>query len=165
MSPILLSILQMINKEKIEPIIEGIIKEKNAYIVDLNVNSSNKIILELDSFAGFTIDDCVEVSRIIEKSLDRDKEDFALEVTSPGLSSPFKVWEQYKKNIGSEVETILTDGIKIKGNLIDVDNEGIVIEETKKIKVEGKKKKQTITENHQIPFTSIKSTQVVIKFK
>jgi len=155
----------MINKKQIETIIDGIVKEKNAFIVDLMVNSSNKIILELDSFDGFTIDDCVDVSRIIEQNIDRDKEDFALEVSTPGLSSPFKVWQQYKKNVGQEIETILKEGNKIKGNLIDVDDEGIVIEETKKVKVEGKKKKQTIVEKHQLSFENIKSTKIVIKFK
>ncbi|MDK2979430.1 MAG: ribosome maturation factor RimP [Bacteroidales bacterium] len=155
----------MINKKQIETIIDGIVKEKNAYVVDLMVNSSNKIILELDSFDGFTIDDCVDVSRIIEQNIDRDKEDFALEVSTPGLSSPFKVWQQYKKNVGQEIETILKEGNKIKGNLIDVDDEGIVIEETKKVKVEGKKKKQTIVEKHQLSFENIKSTKIVIKFK
>ncbi|MEE4198650.1 MAG: ribosome assembly cofactor RimP [Bacteroidales bacterium] len=155
----------MISKQKIENIIEGIVREKNAYIVDLTVNSSNKILLELDSFEGVTIDDCVEVSRIIEKNLDRDQEDFSLEVSSPGLSSPFKVWQQYQKNTGKEVETILSDGQKLKGNLIEVDQEGIIIEETRKIKVEGKKKKQTITEKLQLSFDNIKSTKIVIKFK
>ncbi|MDY6800689.1 MAG: ribosome assembly cofactor RimP [Bacteroidota bacterium] len=155
----------MINKKKIEAIIDGIVKEKNAYVVDLVVSSSNKIILELDSFDGFTIDDCVDVSRAIEQNIDRDKEDFALEVSTPGLSSPFKVWQQYKKNIGQEIETILKEGNKIKGDLIEVDEKGIVIEETKKVKVEGKKKKQTIVEKHQLSFEDIKSTKIVIKFK
>ncbi len=155
----------MINKEKIETIINGIVKEKNAYVVDLKVDPLNKIILELDSFDGFTIDDCVDVSRIIEQNIDRDKEDFALEVSTPGLSSPFKVWQQYKKNVGQEIETILTNDKKIKGNLIDIDKEGIVIEETKKVKIEGKKKKQTIVEKHQLSFENIKSTKIVIKFK
>ncbi|HKL07402.1 MAG TPA: ribosome assembly cofactor RimP [Bacteroidales bacterium] len=155
----------MISKEKIETIIAGVVHEKNAYVVDLKVDPSNKIMLELDSIDGFTIDDCVEVSRIIEQNLDRDKEDFALEVSTPGLSSPFKVWQQYKKNIGEEVESILTDGKKIKGTLTDVDEEKVIVEETKKMKVEGKKKKQTITEKHQLPFENIKSTKIVIKFK
>ncbi|MEA2105151.1 MAG: ribosome assembly cofactor RimP [Bacteroidota bacterium] len=155
----------MINKKQIETIIDGIVKEKNAYVVDLMVNPSNKIILELDSYDGFTIDDCVDVSRTIEQNIDRDKEDFALEVSTPGLSSPFKVWQQYKKNIGQEIETILKEGKKIKGDLIEVDEEGIVIEETKKVKVEGKKKKQTIVEKHPLSFGDIKSTKIVIKFK
>ncbi|MGC9375195.1 MAG: ribosome assembly cofactor RimP [Bacteroidales bacterium] len=155
----------MINKKQIETIIDGIVKEKNAYVVDLMVNSSNKIILELDSFDGFTIDDCADVSRIIEQNIDRDKEDFALEVSTPGLSNPFKVWQQYKKNIGQEVETILKDGHKIQGNLVDVNEEKIVIEETKKVKIEGKKKKQTLVEKHPLSFEDIKSTKIVIKFK
>ncbi|MFO7828163.1 MAG: ribosome assembly cofactor RimP [Bacteroidales bacterium] len=155
----------MINEEKILNIIDGIVKEKNAYIVDLKVSPSNKIIVEVDSFDSVTIDDCVEISRLIENNFDREKEDFELEVSSPGLSVPFKVWQQYKKNEGKEVEAVLKDGSKIKGVLSEVSDEAVTIAETKKVKVEGKKKKQTVVEKHQLTFDQIKSTKVVIQFK
>ncbi|MFC2104483.1 ribosome assembly cofactor RimP [Bacteroidota bacterium] len=155
----------MIKKEEIEEIISGIIKEKNAFITDIKVSTSNKINIEIDSIDGFTIDDCVEVSRLVESNLDRDEEDFELEVASAGLSEPFKVVQQYHKNLGKEVETLTKDGIKIKGILSNVSNVGFEIEESKMIKVEGKKKKQNVIEKHQFSFDQVKSTKVIIKFK
>lgn len=155
----------MIAKENIRDIIAGIIEEKEAFIVDIKVSSSNKINIEIDSFKGFTIDDCVEVSRLVESELDRDKEDFELEVASAGLSEAFKVIQQYQKNIGKEVETITKDGLKIIGILSNVSDSGFEIEETKLVKVDGKKKKQSITEKHKFSFDKIKSTKIVIRFK
>jgi len=155
----------MITKEKIQEIIEPIIKDKEAFVVDIKVNTSNKINIEIDSLKGFTINDCVEVSRLVESKLDRDEEDFELEVASAGLSEPFKVIQQYQKNLGNDIETITKDGKKIKGVLTEVNDDGFVIDEAKKVKVEGKKKKQDIIEKHQFAFDQVKSTKVVIKFK
>lgn len=155
----------MITKEKIEDIINDTIKEKNAFIVDIKVSSSNKINIEIDSIDGFTIDDCVEVSRLIESKLDRDEEDFELEVASAGLSEPFKVIQQYQKNVNKEVETLTKSGIKIKGTLSNVTNDGFEIEEPKMVKVEGKKKKQPVIEKHWFAYNDVKSTKVIIKFK
>ncbi|MCK5029605.1 MAG: ribosome assembly cofactor RimP [Bacteroidales bacterium] len=155
----------MIKREIIEDIIEEIVSEKNAFVVDIKVSSSNKINVEIDSFDGFTIVDCVEVSRLIENSLDRDKEDFELEVASAGLSEPFKVMQQYQKNLGKEVETVTKEGIKIKGVLSNVSEEGFEIDESKMVKVEGKKKKQNVIEKHQFSFDQVKSTKIIIKFK
>ena len=155
----------MITKENIQEIISDIIKEKEAFIVDININPSNKINILIDSIKGFTIDDCVEVSRLVESKLDRDTEDFELEVSSAGLSEPFKVIEQYKKNIGKDVETITKGGIKIKGVLSNVTEKEFEIEESKMVKVEGKKKKQNVIEKHQLAYDQVKSTKIIIKFK
>lgn len=155
----------MITKEKIEEIIADTVKEKNAFIVDIKVSSSNKINIEIDSEEGFTIEDCVEVSRLIESELDREEEDFELEVASAGLSEPFKVIQQYQKNLGKDVETLTRGGIKIKGVLLNVTEEGFEIEESKMVKVEGKKKKQPVTEKHWFDFDDVKSTTIIIKFK
>ena len=156
---------KMITKEKIEDIIADIVKEKNAFIVDIKVSSSNKINIEIDSEEGFTIEDCVEVSRLVESMLDRDEEDFELEVASAGLSEPFKVMQQYKKNLGKDVETLTRSGIKINGVLSNVTEEGFEIEESKMVKVEGKKKKQLVTEKLWFGYDDVKSTTVIIKFK
>lgn len=163
--PLYYYLIKMIAKEKIQEIIEPIVKEKEAFVVDIKISTSNKINIELDSLKGFTINDCVEVSRFVESKLDRDEEDFELEVASAGLSEPFKVLQQYQKNIGNEVETILKDGKKTIGILSDVDEKGFTIEETKKVKIEGKKKKQEVVEKQSYTFDQIKSTKVVLKFK
>ncbi|MBU8892635.1 MAG: ribosome assembly cofactor RimP [Bacteroidales bacterium] len=155
----------MISKDTIQEIIEDIVKEKNAFIVDIKVSSANRINIEIDSTKGFSISDCVEVSRLVESKLDREKEDYELEVASAGLSEPFRVIQQYQKNIGNEIETLTLEGKKINGVLSIVSDDGFQIEESKMVKVEGKKKKQNIIEKHDFSFDKVKSTKVIIKFK
>lgn len=155
----------MITKENIKDLITDIIEDKNAFIVDINIGVSNKIKIEIDSVDGFSIDDCVGVSRLIESNYDRDEEDFELEVASAGLSEPFKVVLQYEKNVGKEIETLTNEGIKIIGILSKVTDTDFEIEEPKMVKVEGKKKKQSVIEKHTFSFDQVKSTKVVIKFK
>ncbi len=155
----------MIEKQKIQEIIENFVKQKDAYIVDITVSTSNKINVLIDSMKGFTINDCVETSRFIESNLDREVEDYDLEVSSAGLSEPFKVVQQYQKNLGKDVETITKDGKKIKGILSNVSENGFEIEESKMVKIEGKKKKQAVIEKHNFSFDQVKSTKIIIKFK
>lgn len=124
----------------------------------------NKIIVLIDREGGVGINQCVEVSRFIEKSLDRDAEDFELEVSSAGLDAPFKVLRQYQKNIGKEVDVKLADGKKVKGQLIEANEKGITVQQVSKEKIEGRKAKQTVEKNLSFTFPEIKETKVVIKF-
>jgi ribosome maturation factor RimP len=155
----------MITREDIISIIDGIVNQKNAFIVDVKVSSSNHVTVEIDSNKGITIDDCVEISKLIENSFNRDIEDFELEVSSAGLSSVFKVIQQYHKNIGKEVEVIVKGGKKLIGVLLSVNEKGIVIRSTKTERVEGKKKRQLVAEETPVMFTEIKSTRLVVHFK
>ncbi|MDA3954951.1 MAG: ribosome assembly cofactor RimP [Bacteroidales bacterium] len=155
----------MITKESIKDLITDFIEDQNAFIVDIKVGASNKINIEIDSIDGFSIDDCVKASKLIESSFDRDVEDFELEVASAGLSEPFKVVRQYEKNLGKEIETLTNEGIKINGILSNVSEVDFEIEESKLVKVEGKKKKQNVIKKHTFSFDQVKSTKVIIKFK
>ena len=155
----------MITREEIIDIIEGTVTQKDAFIVEVKVSASNHVIVELDSIKGITIDDCAEISRIIDKELNRDIEDYELEVSSAGLSSVFKVIQQYYKNVGKEVEVIVKSGKKLIGVLLSVNENGFVIRSTKTERVEGKKKKQLVVEETPLMFTEVKSTRLVIHFK
>lgn len=154
----------MTDKEKIA----GLIREKlddGMFLVDVSVNSANVIHVEVDSFTGLTIDQCVAISRHIEGNLDRETEDFELQVSSPGADQPFKVKEQYRKNQGREVEVTLTSGVVFKGLLVDSGEEEMILETSAKVKVEGKNKKELVTERKAIPYSEIKKTRVIISFK
>ncbi len=154
----------MISEKKIEQLVREVIAD-NIYIVDVNVSLSNEINVYIDSNEGVKIADCITVSRNIEENLDRDSEDFELYVSSPGLHLPFKVAEQYIKYLNKEVEVILKTGIKISGKLVKYEDNSIEVEETKKERVEGHKKKQTVITNHKLKLSDIKSTKVIISFK
>ncbi len=155
----------MVSKEQILNLIEEKLNDEKLFLVDMEILPGNVINVELDGFDGITIKECVDFSRQIESNLDREEEDFELHVSSPGLDKPFRVLQQYMKNIGREVKVVPNEGKVVKGTLIEVDEEQIAIEYSFKQKIEGKKKKETITEQQKIPFTNIKETTIIISFK
>ena len=164
-SPILLPKSEMITKEQIVQIVEKHIDPKTQFLVEVTVAAGNKIFVALDGYKGISIDYCIEISRAIESNFDREVEDFELEVSSAGLSEPFRVIEQYKKNIGNQIEILLKDGKKIAASLTSVIENGINVVVEKTVKEEGSKKKQKITEPQFIEFEKIKHTKLILIFK
>ena len=155
----------MISKAQIENLISDKLAEKECFLVELVINEGNDISIEIDSFNGVAIADCVEVSKSLEGSLDREEEDFQLNVSSAGLDKPLRVIGQYEKNIGREVKVVLQDKCKITGELKEVNENDILVEHSFKEKIEGKKKKQIIVKKELIPFENIKETTIIISFK
>ena len=85
-----------------------------------------------------------------------------LEVSSPGMDEPLKVFQQYQKRIGREISVITFDGLKHVGKLESASSEGIILKETL-VKKESGKKIKTV-QSIQLPFTEIKETKVVLSF-
>lgn len=154
----------MIAKTEIKKLVEEKLDEK-MFVVDITVSTSNVINVFVDSYDGMTIEKCIEISRHVEHSLDREKEDFALQVSSPGLTEPFKVKEQFFKYTGREVEVLTTGNEKLEGLLQEAGEEEIVLETSKREKVEGHKKKQLVVKQHKLKYDEIKSAKAVISFK
>ncbi|MCG6187401.1 ribosome assembly cofactor RimP [Maribellus maritimus] len=154
----------MIDKEKVIKLVEEKLDEK-MFLVDVSVNKSNVINVYVDSFDGVTIEKCIEISRNVEHNLDRDIEDFELQVSSPGLTEGFKVRQQYVKYKNREIEVDLKTGEHFEGVLKEVDDDEIILETSKREKVEGHKKKQLIVREHNIKYNEIKSAKAVITFK
>ena len=112
----------MIDKQQVITIAEKWLDTKEGYfLVDVDVTPDNRIVVEIDQAEGVWIDDCVDLSRFIESELDRDVEDYELEVGSAGIGQPFKVLQQYINHIGQEVEVLPKSGAKIKGILTEAD--------------------------------------------
>jgi ribosome maturation factor RimP len=154
----------MISTSFIRDLAEKKLQENDSFLVDVTVSAANKIRVTIDNFRGLAIDECVSMSRWIENQLDRDVEDFELEVSSPGMDQPFKVFRQYQKSIGREVEVKLLDGQKVEGKLAAASENGIEIEQKSKEKIEGQKGKQLITRQINLPFEKRKETRLIIKF-
>ena len=154
----------MISVDKIKEIADNKITEGTNFIVDISIKPGNKITILLDNDQGVSISDCIAMSRHVEFSLDRDTEDFELNVMSPGLTEPFKTIRQYQKNIQNQIDVVTKENNKITGKLISVDNTGIELETKSLKKTEGKKTKQLIIEKINISFDKIKQTKVVITF-
>jgi ribosome maturation factor RimP len=158
----------MLDRENIIALAEERIAEidKGLFIVELSISDSNVILMEIDSEIGnVSITDCIRVSRNIEHNLDREEEDFELSVSSAGLDKPLRALRQYPKNIGRELKVKTQDGEKIEGVLTSVDENGIVLQLSRKEKIEGKKKKELIVENIPVSFADMKEAKVVISFK
>ena len=155
----------MIAESQVRALVEEKInQEGGTFIVEVVVKPGNKIVVLLDNDNGLSINECVEVSRHIEGSLDREVEDYELEVSSPGLDQPFKVNRQYQKYVGKQVAVVTKDGKKIQGQLTFADKNKIVVEEKAREKVEGKKGKQLVVRNHELAYNLIKETKIVISF-
>ena len=148
----------MADQHIIELHLAEILAGKDIFLVGVKVDNNNKIVVHIDTAEGLSIDDCVRISKELEGRLDRDKEDFAMEVSSPGLDAPFRVIEQYKKNIGKMISVIKADGEKLEGILMKLDEKGIVVDVIKK-KRDGRKE-QLGTE---LSFGEIKSARVSIQ--
>ena len=133
--------------------------------MDVTVSSDNRIIVEIDSDTSVSIDFCIAMSRYIESELNRDVEDFELEVGSSGLTEPFKLVRQYTKNIGNEVEVLTCDGRKLKGVLLDANEENFLLETERDVKLEGAKRKTRIKEEERFNYQDIKYTKYLIRFK
>jgi ribosome maturation factor RimP len=133
------------------------------FIVEITVSPANAISVIIDSDEGISIEKCIEMSRHIEHQFDREVEDFSLEVSSPGLTQPFKVLRQYQKNLGKEVEIVTTKGDKVVGILISANEKSFVVETTDNIKVNGKKTVET--KHFEFFLVDIKTVKPVITFK
>ncbi|MGL5561780.1 MAG: ribosome assembly cofactor RimP [Tannerellaceae bacterium] len=155
----------MIDKNIVTQLAESYLDTTDNYLVDVQIKPGNLIVIEIDNDEAVSIDDCVGLSKYVEEHLDREVEDYELEVGSAGVTSPFKVLRQYQKNIGNEVEVLLNKGIKLSGVLKDANTEGVVLSVTKQIKPEGAKRKQTIVEDQNYSFDEIKNTKYLIRFK
>ena len=155
----------MIDKKTVSQIVEEWLTEKEYFLVEVKVNSDNRIVVEIDHAEGVWIEDCVELSRFIESKLDRDEEDYELEVGSAGVGQPFKVIQQYYNHIGRQVEVKTKTGEKLEGELIDVQEEAIKLAIEKKIKEEGEKRPKLRIIEEVIPFEKIKYTKYLISFK
>jgi ribosome maturation factor RimP len=155
----------MIEKKTVIQIITNYLSETEYYLVDLNISTDNRISIEIDSFEGVSIDFCAELNRHIESMLDRETEDYELEVSSAGLTEPFKVLKQYEKNVGNEVEVLTKEGKKLSGILQSANESNFVLQIEKTEKPEGAKRKITVQQELTFLYSDIKYTKYIIRFK
>ncbi len=151
----------MINKKHIEKLTQECLDGTDRFVVGINIGTDNQIRVFIDSDTGVTIKHCVELSKYIEGNLDREKEDFELNVASAGADYPFLLLRQYLNNIDNLVKVVDIEGNKIVGLLKKADESGIEIME--EIKNKNKKiKKVSYGDLIKIPMDRIKETKRII---
>jgi ribosome maturation factor RimP len=153
----------MIEKTYIEQILFEYLKNSPYFLVELRVSSSNKISVFLDGDQGVPISECVKISRHIESLLDREKQDFELEVSSVGVDKPLRLLRQYTKNIGRNIQLTTDDGVKVTGKLVDASEKGITVEKELKKKKKKDQQQEDPLENYE--FSQLQEVKVLVSFK
>ncbi len=153
--------MHVISKQHITELAESFLKGSENYLIDVKVSASNKISVLIENDQHVAIQDCINLSRHIEHSLDREQEDFELEVSSPGIDQPFRHERQYHKYSGQTVEIKLRNGIKHKGTLSLSSGDSISLLPTKST---SSKKINTPAEPVNFSLNDILETRLVIKF-
>lgn len=152
----------MIKVETITKLVETLFTNDEVFIVDIYIATGNKIYIFIDRDKGLEIADCVKVTQHIEANISREKEDYELMVSSPGVDYPFKTIRQYIKHVGKNVKVTLNNGLQYNGELKSVtDTEIIVFAETQK----KSNKKQTEISEISLSLSDIKETKGFVKFK
>lgn len=155
----------MIDKKAVKEIVEKWLEDKEYFLVDVEISSSNCIVVEIDHADGVWIEDCAALSRYVEENLSRDAEDYELEVGSAGLGQPFKVPQQYQNFVGKEVEVLDADGTKKSGVLKSVEGNDFVVTVNEKVMVEGKKRPVKMDVDHTFQMDKVKYCKYLISFK
>lgn len=142
---------------------DAIANHPSLFLIDLKITDAFKIIVAIDGDNGVTLQDCIDISRAVENNLDREEQDFSLEVASAGVSEPLSNVRQYKKNIGRTLK-VKTTSETVEGKLTAVDDEKITLEwEAREPKKLGKGK-ETVQKKQEVLFADIKESIVIIIF-
>ena len=150
---------------KLVEVVEEHLASSDVFIVECQCTPSNEITLVLDADSRVSIDTCVAVSRAVDAVFDRDVEDFSLTVTSAGIGEPLKLLRQYQKIVGSTMEILLKDGIKILATLDSANEQGITVSYDEKVAVEGRKRKEFQHIVRTLSFEQIKSAKEYLDYK
>lgn len=155
----------MIDVKRVTEIAERHLEGSDMYVVECKISPMGEIELLIDSDTAVKLEDCAALNRAIEAEFDREVEDFSLMVASAGIGSELKLLRQYNKIIGSSVEVLLKDGIKLLAKLNSADEAGIAISYEEKQAVEGKKRKVTVEVTKEYKWEDIKYVKEYLDFK
>lgn len=151
--------------KEITAVAEKALEGTDMFVVECTITPDNTIDLTIDSDTSVSIDTCAMLNRAIGEAFNRDEEDYSLTVASAGIGEPLKLARQYKRLIGSSVEVLLKNGIKILATLDEVSDENVTISYDEAVVVEGKKKKQMQRTSHTYSFDEIKWTKEYLDYK
>lgn len=152
-------------KEKVNNLLQEVLLENpSLFLISKEISGGNKIVVVIDGDNGVTLSDCMKVSRHIEHNMDREEEDFSLEVYSSGVSEGLTHIRQYKKNVNRKLEVIIADNKKVEGTLVEADDEKIKLQwKAREPKPIGKGK-VTVQKEQEIPYKDIVKAKVMVTF-
>lgn len=152
------------NSERIFTLIKEALEVNNElFLIKQSISASGDIEVIVDGDHGVPLEECIRISRYIEHNPDMELEDFSLTVTTPDIAKPLTHVRQYNKNLGRTLEVHIANDV-IEGKLIEIKEEGIVLEyKTKEPKPIGKGK-QIVVKQDFITFDKINKAKVKIVF-
>ena len=154
----------MIDKSIVKNLVEEWLEGKDCFLTDLTISTDDRIVVEIDHKDGVWIEDCVALSRHIEEGLNRDEEDFELEVGSAGIGQPFKVRRQYEIHVGDPVEVLTTEGRKLRGTLKALGEDSLTLTCQEKVKREGEKRPKLEDVDHELRMAEVKECRYHLEF-
>lgn len=154
----------MIDSEKVKELTDEAVAADEAFLIDLKISADAKIKILVDHVEGMSVEMLMRISRHVEHNLDREENDFAIEVSSPGIDIPFSVNQQYTKNVGRPVIVTMLDETKKKGDLVKFENEEITIMWTEKVSKPVGKGKMKVDMEEVISLKDIKETILELRF-
>ena len=154
----------MVSVEKITSLIEKWIGSSDRFLVEVK-SSPSKVTVFIDKPSGITLQECAELSRLITDTLEPEGvwETHELEVSSPGMDQPLRVYQQYLRRIGRQARVVTREGREHKGVIAAADETGFELTESQSRK-ENKKKIITETKN-RFEYEHIKETKLILTFK
>lgn len=154
-----------IEKELVLELIDKALEtHDHLYVVDLEILQGSQIQLTIDGDKDVSIQDCINLSRAIEHNLDREEEDFSLDVASAGATSPIKIPRQYRKNLNRKLEVLTSEDEEIKADLIEVTDNSIKLQWKQREPKPVGKGKRTVQKEKELLFDQIKKAKVMINF-
>ena len=128
--------------DKIKEIIEPIIKEEQAELVEIifRKEAGRQVLRVLaDKQGGIKLSDCARINERIGQALDQAdiiQESYVIEVDSPGIDRPFRTKRDYEKAVGRLVRVTLKERVLDKKEYIarleEVTDAGVKIDVKKK---------------------------------
>ena len=155
----------MIDQQHLQKLIDEIVARQGAFLVDLAVDSGNRIQVKVDHIKGITLEQLAEVSRAIEQGFDREEEDFEITVTSPGVGTPLKVPQQYEQNIGRILKVKTSTDEEYKGRLTAFNDDELTLTWKERQPKEKGKGKVTVEKEQKINLADVEEAKVQIEFK
>lgn len=142
---------------------EALAENESLFLIEMKLGADNSIRIIVDGDQGVPLSECIRISRHVEHNLDREEEDFSLEVTTPSITDPIINSRQYNKNIGRTLK-VKTEQGDYEGKLVDIEEEKLVLKwKTREPKPIGKGK-VTVEKQVRVPVDEIKEAKVKIIF-
>ena len=120
----------MVTKELITKYLQQI-TDLDFYIVDVKVTPNMKISIFIDALKELKIGEIAKIHKYIYPLIESEVEKFDLEVSSPGLTSLLKVWQQYLKLKGKNIQIVTIDDEVIDAEVVSADEKEVQIKPKK----------------------------------